>query len=329
MELLTASAGSYPRIGDEPAEQRLRRAYAQLETGAIAEGHFRAVEDDVATQVLAEQAQAGIDIVTDGLVRWHDPISHTARRLAGVTINGLLRFFDSNCYVRQPVVRDRITKTSAIVSGEYRFAARHSTRPVKAVLTGPYTLARLSLNETSVYRDLEALTLAYADVLTGEVEELAAERAPYVQIDEPAILRAPEHLPLLARALGPLAAARGASELTLATYFDDAAPLFDGLQDMPVDVLALDLIASPTLVRRLTQTGARRRLALGVLDGRTTRLEDVETVASLVARILTTVRDGPTYLTTSCGLEFLPRDYARRKLARLVEVRRAVAGGPS
>jgi 5-methyltetrahydropteroyltriglutamate--homocysteine methyltransferase len=305
----------------------LRRAYAQLESGAIAESHFRAVEDDVATQVLAEQAEAGIDLVTDGLVRWYDPISHTARRLAGVTINGLLRYFDNNCYFRQPVVRDHIVKTSAVVCAEYRFAARHSTRPVKAVLTGPYTLARLSLVETSVYRDLEALTLAYADVLAAEVADLAKERAPQIQIDEPAILRAPEDVPLLARALRVMAAVRGASELTLATYFGDATPLFDGLQDLPVDVLALDLTASPQLVRRLTQTGARRRLALGVLDGRSTRLEDVEKIAPLVARILGATRDGPTYLTTSCGLEFVPRDHARRKLLRLDDIRRAVLGG--
>src|SRR5262245_58938292 len=96
VQLRTMSAGSYPRIGDASEQQRLRRAYAQLETGAIAESHSRAVEDAVASDVLSEQAAAGVDVVTDGLVRWHDPISHTARRLAGVTINGLLRFFDNN-----------------------------------------------------------------------------------------------------------------------------------------------------------------------------------------------------------------------------------------
>src|SRR3982751_2857615 len=172
MPILTASAGSYPRIGDEPAQQRWRRAYAAFEVGAIAESTFRTDEDQVAADVIAEQIETGVDIITDGLVRWYDPVSHTARKLAGVTINGLLRWFDNNFYVRQPVIRDRIARVASIVAAEYRFAARKSPRSVKAVLTGPYTLARHSIIETPYYSDVAALTLAYADVLAIEMDEL-------------------------------------------------------------------------------------------------------------------------------------------------------------
>ena len=326
MPILTASAGSYPRIGDDPAQQRWRRAYAAFEVGAIAEGTFRTVEDQVAADVVREQVESGIDVVTDGLVRWYDPVSHTARKLAGVTINGLLRYYDNNFYVRQPVVRDRITRTSTIVAAEYRFAARKSPRPVKAVLTGPYTLARHSVIETSFYRDVAALTLAYADVLAVEMDELQAAGASHVQIDEPAILHAADDLPIVAEALARIGAQKVNVELTLATFFGDAAPLLDELARLPVDVLAFDVPASPQLAERLRGEPLAKRLALGIVDGRNTRSEDVATLARMVEPIAARAQH-PLYLTSSCGLEYLPREHARRKLDLLVELRRTLTGG--
>ncbi len=325
MRILTASAGSYPRIGEEPGQQRCRRAYAAFEVGAIAESTFHTVEDQVAADIVREQTESGLDVVTDGLVRWYDPVSHTGRKLAGVTINGLLRYFDNNFYVRQPVVRDRITRTSSIVAAEYRFAARKSPRPVKAVLTGPYTLARHSVIETPHYPDVAALTLAYADVLAVEMDELQAAGASHVQIDEPAIIRHPEDLPILAEALARVSAQKVNVELTLATFFGDVAPLLDELALLPVDVLALDLPASPTLAERLRRDPPQKRLALGIVDGRNTRMEDVPALARLVEPIAAAARE-PLYVTSSCGLEYLPREHARRKLGILVGLRRALTG---
>jgi 5-methyltetrahydropteroyltriglutamate--homocysteine methyltransferase len=326
VDVLTSSAGSYPRIGERPGQQRLRRAYAQLETGSIAASTYSAIEDTVAADVVAEQLEADLDLVTDGLVRWYDPISHVARALSGVTINGLLRYFDNNFYFRQPVVRDRIARVRSIVAHEYRFVARKSPRPVKAVLTGPYTLARASFIDTSAYAGVEALTLAYADVLAQELDDLAKSGATHVQLDEPAILRAPDAVGLLARALQPIAAAKGSAELTLATPFGDAAPVLRELAGLPIDVLAVDLASAPDLVHELGAVANGTALALGIVDGRNTRLESVEAAADVVRRVRDLVKHGPLYVTSSCGLELLPRASARRKLERVVAIADAVRG---
>ncbi|MBI2544234.1 MAG: methylcobamide--CoM methyltransferase, partial [Candidatus Rokubacteria bacterium] len=96
MQLILSTAGSYPRIGDVPDLQRHRRAYAQRERGDISAEELRKVEDEVVAGVIREQIEAGIEVVTDGLIRWYDPYSHFARGLEGVEINGLLRLFDTN-----------------------------------------------------------------------------------------------------------------------------------------------------------------------------------------------------------------------------------------
>src|SRR5574337_1547113 len=107
MELLLANHSSYPRIGDDAGHQLLRRTIAQRDKGEKNDQEVRAAEDRMTELALQEQLEAGLDLVTDGQIRWYDPISHLAGKLEGVRINGLLRFFDTNFYFRQPVIHTR------------------------------------------------------------------------------------------------------------------------------------------------------------------------------------------------------------------------------
>ncbi len=47
MELLTASTGSYPRIGDRPEQQMHRQAYARWERGELSGEEFDRIQDEV------------------------------------------------------------------------------------------------------------------------------------------------------------------------------------------------------------------------------------------------------------------------------------------
>jgi methionine synthase II (cobalamin-independent) len=62
-DLILTSAGSYPRIGETPEAQRHRRAYSQRERAEISDVEWRAVEDEVAGQVVREQTAVGLDVV--------------------------------------------------------------------------------------------------------------------------------------------------------------------------------------------------------------------------------------------------------------------------
>ena len=326
MELLLASAGSYPRIGDVPELQRHRRAYAQRERGEIGEEAFRKVEDEVTAEVIREQLEAGVELPTDGQVRWYDPYSHVARGLEGIEVNGLLRLFDTNFYFRQPVVKGPIRRRGPILLGEYELARRVSPRPVKPVLTGPYTLARGSILEGG-YRTLSALVSAYAEVLAEEVKDLAAAGASLIQVDEPAILRHPEDAPLLRDALAHMAGVKDGARLVLHLSFGDCAPLYLFFQASPVDVLSLDFSYSPTLPRLIAEAGSSKLLGLGLIDGRNTRPETPETVFPVLDQVLPKLPSGPGYLSPSCGLEFLPRERARAKLETMRRLRDAYLGG--
>lgn len=326
MELLLANHSSYPRIGDAAGQQRLRRAYAQHERGEITLQEFEATQTSAVQEIVEEQADAGLDLVTDGQIRWYDPISHFAGRLDGVTINGLLRFFDTNFYIRQPVVVDRVCWKGPVLVEEYRVAASVSPKPVKAVLTGPYTLARFSIIECPHYRDLPELVADYTEALMKEVEALAAAGATLIQIDEPSILHHPGHAGLVKVALGRIASRKGSARVLFATYFGDAAPLYEVLQGFAVDALGFDFTYSPGLSDLIARLGSDKAIACGLIDGRNTRMERPEEVLPILSTVLSKVKGSPVYLTTSCGLEYLPRDRAYLKLTQMAAVRAEFVG---
>ena len=295
---------------------------AARERAEIDAAEFAATERAAVDEVVHEQEHAGVDIVTDGQIRCYDPISHAMGALEGVRINGLLRYFDTNFYFRQPVVRAAVKRRGPIASADFDMASLAARAPVKPVLPGPYTLAQLSIIESGAYASVAALAHAISDALAAEVAELARAGAQVIQIEEPAILQHPEDIRLLRQLLEPLWAARGPAQLAVATYFGDAEPLYAQLNSLPADILALDFTYSSRLAKTITATGTSKILALGLVDGRNTRMEDANDVARQVDALLRHYSLDTVHLLPSCGLEYLPRDRARAKLELLAHVRR-------
>ncbi|MEJ2009703.1 MAG: hypothetical protein P8Z30_16375 [Acidobacteriota bacterium] len=325
MELKLASHSSYPRIGDSPEGQLLRRTIAQREKGEKTDADLRAAQDRMTELAIAEQEAAGIDVVTDGLIRWYDPASHLAGKLTGIHINGLLRFFDTNFYFRQPIVEGKIERTGPMVIDEFVFARGKASRTVKAVLTGPYTLARLSLAKDGGTQ-LDSLVEQYAKAVAGEVGALADAGATLIQVDEPAILKHPEEFALLESGVRALATQKKSAKLMMAFYFGDVAPLYARLQALPVDALCLDFTYSPGLAGVVAKEGSSKSLALGLIDGRNTRLENADETARQIEQLLPAIKADNAYLTSSCGLEYLPRDRAQLKLKHLKTVKDTFLG---
>jgi 5-methyltetrahydropteroyltriglutamate--homocysteine methyltransferase len=345
-----SSTGSYPRIGDSPELQLLRRTIAALDRGERSHADLLDIQNEVTRHVLADQVKAGLDVVTDGLIRWNDPISHLAGKLDNIEIKGLVRFFDTNTYFRQPVFARAPIKPGHLVAGEYSFARNalgHLPTPqgkagklgIKPVLTGPYTLGKFSLGEKSgngsagTFSDLEERVQAYAEILATELEPLSQAGAELVQIDEPAAIKYPNDWKIFEASLIPLGEARDKIiksgrklEIALYVYFHDCAPLYEKLLALPADVVGLDFTYSPQLVDIVASKGSPKPLSLGLIDGRNTRLEDPAQIAREIERMLPKIKGDRAFLGPSCGLEYLPRDRAFAKLELLSKVRAELQG---
>jgi 5-methyltetrahydropteroyltriglutamate--homocysteine methyltransferase len=150
---------------------------------------------------------------------------------------------------------------------------------------------------------------------------MANAGAKVIQVDEPMVLQHPEDVGLVREALSLFASVKGKAELSLCTYFGDAAKLYGDFQDMPVEILGLDFTYSEDLISNIEMVGSSKVLGLGIFDGRATRPDEKDAIFHILDRVLPRVSTDYCYLNPSCGLEFLPRDRARRKLELMTSLR--------
>ena len=313
--MILTAVGAYPKITEGPEGQRLRRAIARSDRGDITPEDLARVEDDVTREVIEQQVAAGLDIVTDGMIRWDDGQTYIARNLEGFEATGLLRYFDTNTYYRQPVATGPISWKGPITVSDYRFAAGCTSLPVKAIITGPYTLAKLSRSDH--HRDLAHLATELADALRQEALALESEGVPLLQVDEPAIVRNKEDWTLFREVMDRFTQGLNVERM-LYTWFGDVTRL-DGFFDLPFHGFGLDFVKGPANFDLLDRFPADKTLGLGILDARNVRLETVEHISNTITETSRRVSLARIHLTPSCGLDYLPRDTAIAKLRRMSE----------
>jgi 5-methyltetrahydropteroyltriglutamate--homocysteine methyltransferase len=321
--MIATVVGSYPKIPNRPQPARLRNALNKLDRGELTPDDIATIADAVTVEVIQEQAEAGLDLVTDGQIRWEDEQTYLARALTGVSLNGLIRWFDSNMYYRQPVVEGKVAWREPITVRDYTFAAEHCAKPVKAVLTGPYTLARLSLDQH--YGSTAKLADAFAEALNLEMNALQQAGASRIQINEPAILQHkddyPQFVEVCRRLLKDITV-----ETSLYLYFGDADGIYPQILDLPFDLIGLDFVMGAHNEQLLKRTPFTKKLGLGVVDARNTKLESPDQIAERIRALSDGIAPDRIHVSPSAGLEFLPRELAREKLRRLAQgVRKAEA----
>lgn len=320
MTFTVTVVGSYPKPPHEGGEFRLRKALQALDREEAAWADVVAAQDDLVREVLVEQAEAGVELVSDGQIRWEDPQTRFAEGLEGVVTTGLIRYFDTNTYYRQPVIKGPVSRRGHIVVDEFVFARDHSPAPVKAILIGPYTLARLSLDER--YGSPAGLVRDLAAALNEEARELEQAGAEVIQFDEPSLARIPGSPPGeldgLASAADVLVDGLGATTV-LQTFFGDVAELGPGFFDLPFHVFGLDLVAGPANREAIHEFPADRILQAGIVDARNTRLEESEALASEIRGLAQVAAPDRLWVSPSAGLEYLPRESAQAKCRRLAE----------
>ena len=321
--MIATSVSHYPKVGNGPGRQRLRQAIAQLDKGAIDRAALDRVADEVTAEVIQEQERAGLDLVTDGQIRWQDPVTYIAGRLEGFELHGLLRWFETNTYYRQPVATGPITWKEPILVRDFLYAREHASSPVKAVLTGPYSIGTLS--ETRHHQSRRDFVLELAGALNQELKALAEEGPAWIQIDEPAMarnpsVRYPRDFELFGEAMYRLTeGVNQQSRLSLYIYHGDVAD-YPQVADLPFALIGLDLVQGAANWDLVGSWPDSKAIGLGAVDARNVRLEDPDEVARRIAAVA--ARE--IHVSPSCGLEFLPRETAFQKLELVARAAHAV-----
>ncbi|ACI18672.1 methylcobamide--CoM methyltransferase [Dictyoglomus thermophilum] len=307
----------YPKIPNPPREPKLRKAIHAYDQGKITKEELEKIFDEVTQEVIEEQISAGVELITDGQIRWEDGQSYIARKLEGTQIGGLIRYFDNNTYYRQPVIVGEIKWKEPIIVEDWKKAQKWAgSIPVKAVLTGPYTLGRLSRDE--YYKNLEKLVKAYTNALIEETKLLEENKVKYLQFNEPSIQYYPEDIDLLIEVYKEIRK-YFSGNLAIYTYFHTVIPIKNRLKDLPVDTFGIDFVSRKENFEIIQEFPKNLALGYGIVDARNTKLETPEQIASLIKKALECIPEDKLFVNPSCGLEYLPRERAYDKLVNLVK----------
>src|SRR6266508_2699781 len=192
--LRTTTVGSFPKP-DYLATARTAHARGELSREALQE-----LERKATAEWIAFQDEIGIDLLVDGEQARGDMVAFFAEALPSMELGGLVRSY-GNRYYRKPIITGELRWTAPMTVEMWRFAQGLTERPVKGMLTGPYTMVEWSFDEH--YPSRRDAVLDMAHVVRDEAIALAMAGARYIQVDEPAIHTRPdEDFDLAVEALG-------------------------------------------------------------------------------------------------------------------------------
>ena len=314
--MLSTMVGSFPKVAETRYGKGLIGAISRWQRKEISDADLEQVCQTITRAVIQEQEEAGLDLLTDGQIRWEDLVTPLARKLEGFEIEGLTRYFDNNVYYRRPILVRAPARRQPVFLSDYLFAKSCSSKPVKAVLPGPYSVVKLS-EDRHYKRELPFLR-RIAEILNEEARALAKAGAAFIQFDEPALGFGKPPIKQVVDAIN--VATDGVSAKTgLMTYFGSLDGQLQALQRCRVDQIGVDVVSDPKAIGAVRRTKWTKELSLGCLDARNTKLESVTELHALFDVVTKVLPADRLSVHPNCGLEFLPYEQARQKLNRLTE----------
>jgi 5-methyltetrahydropteroyltriglutamate--homocysteine methyltransferase len=293
--------------------------------------HLAEAQDDATIVAIRLQEEAGLDIVTDGEIRRESYSNHFATALDGVDIDNPGTALDRSGHPNPvPRIVGPIARPRPVEVADLQFLRAHTDRAVKITVPGPFTMSQQAQNDH--YPDAESASMGYAAAVNAEIKDLFAAGADIVQIDEPYLQARPD----AARAYGlkALNAALDGVTGTTAVHlcFGYAAIIHErpeGYSFLPelagcsADQISIETAQSGLDLGVLSDL-MEKTIILGVLDLSTPEVESVDTVAARARRAFDRMPPEQLVLAPDCGMKYLPRDAAFRKMQAMAGAARAL-----
>jgi len=279
----------------------------EFEAGVIGEKEFVWAQRRATIEVVAEMVAAGVEVISDGQIRWDDPASYICRALSGFQIAEDLI----------PVPVDRIGWIRPIIVDDFRFLSERSPVDVRPALTGPLSLALMC--KPGIYgEDIRSLTLDLARALNRELQGLEAAGAKFVLLEEPLLLTRRDLIHLFTDAATELLR-EVKIPVMLETSHGDITSVARELLELPFGGYALDLVRGPDndLLLESCDRWGDRTVQLDLIDTENSTVEDAEAIKLKLLRYAELYDPGLLWVGPCAGLGALPRDSAFEKLRSL------------
>jgi len=326
----TMLVGSYPQpewlIDRKKLAGRFPPRVRAKELWRIPEPWLAEAQDDATVMAIRAQEEAGLDIITDGEIRRESYSNRFATALDGVDIDNPGTALDRSGHPNPvPRIVGKIRRRHPVEVEDLKFLKRHTRKPVKMTVPGPFTMSQQAQND--FYKTAEEAAQDYATAVNEEIRDLFAAGADIVQIDEPYMQARPEKarqygLKALVRALDGI---QGTTAVHIC--FGYAAVIHQrpsgysflpelagcGCQQVSVETAQSNLDCSV-----LAKLGGKK-IMVGAIDLSDMTVETPETVVARIKRALPYVRPENVIIAPDCGMKYLPREAAFGKMRAMAE----------
>ncbi len=330
--LPTTVIGSYPQpewlVDHEVLRKHGVPRVRAKDIWRIPEPLLQEAQDDATAVAIHEMEVAGIDIITDGEIRRESYSNRFATALEGIDLDKTEKIEPRpGIFVDVPRVTSKIRRSHALEVEDMRFLRAHTDHRTKITLPGPFTMAQQVIN--GFYKDKEEMVMDFAAAVNEEALELEKAGADVIQLDEPWVRQDPEAARLYAikginRALQGLKC-ETAVHVCFGYGFvmpgdkPGAYPFLAELADSAANEISIEA-AQPKLDLGVLKELSSKIVMVGCLNlAPNAPVETAEIVADRIRAALKFLPADKLMPAPDCGMKYLPRDVAFKKLKALAD----------
>ena len=314
--LPTTTIGSFPQTGD------IRDTRAKWRRGEISDKQYTSLIQAEIRDTIKRQEEIGLDVLVHGEAERNDMVEYFGELLEGVAFTQFawVQSYGSRC-VKPPIIFGDISRKKPMTVAWTNFAQSLTTKPVKAMLTGPITILCWSFVRDDLSRTQVATQIALA--ISDEVVDLIESGTKIIQIDEPAIR---EGMPVKqsqwqtyldwATASFCLSAAKAPAATQIHSHmcyseFNDILPAIIALD---ADVLTVETSRSNmSLLDAFDEQAYPNDLGPGVYDIHTPNVPEIDWMVNLIGKAQKHIPVERLWVNPDCGLK--TRGWKETKLA--------------
>ena len=291
---------------------------------------------DAAWLWIAEQENAGIDVVTDGEQFRQHFVHGFLQSIDGIdwSLKTVMGIRDNRYEAEVPTVTGAVSRRRSVHGNEVRFARQHAKAKLKFTLPGPMTICDTLAD--AHYGRRSDMAMAFAEVLNEEALELQSIGVDVIQFDEPAFNVFMNDvnewgIAALERAVQGLKCktavhicygygieANIAWKQSLGGEWRQYESIFPAINRSRIQQVSLECANSHVPFSVLSLL-ADKELMVGVIDVATNDVESPQQVAATIEQALRYAEAQRILACTNCGMAPLPRHVAQRKIDALAK----------
>ena len=293
--------------------------------------------DKATKEIIKDQEECGIDILTDGEVRRENYIHYHCRNLDGIDFDKLTektaRTGNYKCWL--PTITSKIKARKPFLVDEFLKNQSLTSKQLKITIPGPMTITDTIANV--FYNSDEQMGEDLADAINVEIKRLVQSGCKYIQVDEPLFARKPENalkfgIKNLERCFKDIEDPNVEKITHICCGYPDKLDAIDypkaplesyskiskALDESIIDTVSIEDAHRYNDLEFLKDFN-KTKIIFGLIKIASSQIETKEEIISRINEVLKFLDKEQLIVAPDCGLGHLPRNLAKIKLKTMVE----------